>query len=285
MRILIVGAGWLGQALAIKLQAQGHQLVVTKTTSEGVANLQALGLDARLLALPAAPEQTLVHPLAGESFDWVIGAFPPGLRKATDAGLDDYANRWQHLMDLTRELNIKRCMMISTTGVYPSVAQRMQEDDASFEKAKQSEQFSVKAKAILKAEDVAIRSETPSVILRCSGLIGPERHPKRFVQYMKTISTLAPANMVHQADVIAACEFMIEQDIQNQVLNLTSPKTVDKASFYQAALGDTPLTDYVELSQQADKYICADKILGLGFEFIYSDSLAAVKALNKTQVD
>lgn len=286
--ILIVGAGWLGAPMAKVFAEQGHQVWATRTSAEGVATLTAQGIQGLEFALSAEPvSKQAVQAQKGElltatglaHFDIIIGAFPPKLRHAvTDVAMRGYANRWQHLGSLAKALDVKQILMISTSGVYPDMPKLMHEDDASFIQASQSDAFSDKSKAMLAAEQAVIDSQVPYCILRCAGLIGPNRHPKRFVQHLKTVSSLAKANMVHQADVIGICQYMIEQSISNQVLNVSIPSDLTKAQFYQAALGSEPLTDFVTLNQTPNKEVSPSKLIGLGYRFIYPDLYSAIDA-------
>lgn len=114
------------------------------------------------------------------------------------------------------------------------------------------------------------------VILRCSGLFGPQRHPSRFVRNLKQISRLAPANMVHQTDVIRAITFAIDH-LSCEVMNVTTPETVSKALFYQAAIKsakvDTPMPPLTETS---DKLISAEKLCQAGFKYRFQTTLEAL---------
>ena len=133
---------------------------------------------------------------------------------------------------------------------------------------------------MLQAEQHVIDSGLDYVIVRCSGLIGPKRHPSRFAARLAQVSQLAPANMLHQKDAIGALIFASEK-LSNQVVNATTPQTVSKAEFYQAALAaaelDSPLPPIVDI---ADKRILSDKLSQLGYQFHYSHTLEAL-ALNE----
>ena len=125
--------------------------------------------------------------------------------------------------------------MVSSTGVYPEVAKTMTEDDASLSIASHNKDFTLKSKVMLQAEQHVIDSGIKYAIVRCSGLVGPDRHPSRFVGKMKQVSSSAPANMLHLTDAIGVVSFMSTLT-SNAIVNATTPNTVSKAEFYQAAL-------------------------------------------------
>lgn len=144
--------------------------------------------------------------------------------------------------------------MISSTTVYPNLASDMEEADASLSLAADSPYFSDNARIMLQAEQHVIDSNISFVIMRCSGLIGPDRHPSRFAMRLKQVSRKAPANMLHQDDAVSAVKFALD-NLSNQVINVTTPHTVSKAEFYQAAINKSE--SEIPLPQSQNKQISA----------------------------
>lgn len=129
---------------------------------------------------------------------------------------------------------------------------------------------------MLQAEQYVIDSGIDYVIVRCSGLIGSDRHPSRFAMRLKQVSRKAPANMVHQNDAVAATAFALNQ-IDNEVVNATTPNTVSKAEFYQAAITQSDLDIALPpVTETADKRILADKLVALGYQFQFNSTLDAL---------
>ncbi|MDF5539224.1 NAD-dependent epimerase/dehydratase family protein, partial [Vibrio parahaemolyticus] len=157
---------------------------------------------------------------------------PPGFRKGRG---QEYAQQWQILANAAKQNNVEKLLMISSTTVYPNLASDMEEADASLSLAAESPYFSDNARIMLQAEQHVIDSNINFVILRCSGLIGPDRHPSRFAARLQQVSRKAPANMLHQDDAVSAAKFALG-NLSNQVINVTTPHTVSKAEFYQAAI-------------------------------------------------
>lgn len=152
----------------------------------------------------------------------------------------------------------------------------MYEQDASLELATNNDEFSANAKKMLQAEQTVIDSGLDYVIVRCSGLIGPDRHPARFASRLKQVSRLAPANMLHLYDAIGATVFAIEH-LNHTVVNATTPATVSKAEFYQAALKAANLDEELPpIVDVADKRIVSDKLIKAGYKFHYSHTLEAL---------
>jgi len=269
--IAIVGAGWLGLPLTQRLHSEGQSVFGTRTTSERLEELEKLSLPCFALKLDS--EQSVANPLVinqlqSRNVQTLVGAFPPGFKKGQGKA---YANQWQALVNSALKAGVKKIVMISSTSAYSNANQTMFEHDACLSLAENNDLFSENARTMLIAEQSLIDSGIDYVILRCSGLFGPNRHPARFVSKMTSISNVAPVNMVHLEDVINAVIFSLSK-ITNQVVNVTSPNTVTKYEFYnQAILNSDEESQMPELNNIPAKRISAEKIVQLGFQFQYEN--------------
>ncbi|RTZ15723.1 NAD-dependent epimerase/dehydratase family protein [Vibrio aquaticus] len=270
--ITVIGGGWLGRPLAHYLETIGHQTYVSKTTNEGVQQLKQESLNAFEFDLNA-PLEDLIALLSKQSPDIVIGCFPPGFRSG---GGVQYVEHWKKLVEACLAAEVTKLVMVSSTTVYPDTADAMLEDQASLSLSQSHDQFGDKAKIMLQAEQYVKDSGLKFGVVRCSGLVGPERHPSRFAPRLKQVSDLAPANMLHLTDAVGAVSFVANLE-QNCVVNATTPNTVSKAEFYQAALdsvgSNEPLPPIVHI---ADKRIVADALINLGYRFHHLHTLELV---------
>ncbi len=271
-RIGIVGGGWLGLPLSQYLANLGHSVVVTKTSLEGAkqastADIPAIVVDLAQGASSAASAFGSFQPQI------LIGCFPPGFRRGNG---DEYAQFWQHLVDTAKTLKVEKVVMVSSTTVYPNRAESMSEEMATLEQAQSNDQFSTNALIMLQAEQALIDSGIEFAIVRCSGLVGPNRHPARFVTHLKQVSDQAPANMLHLTDAIGSVSYAAFH-IDNQVVNATTPNTTSKAEFYRTAVerSGQELT-LPPLVHDADKHIRADKLSELGYKFHFQHTLEII---------
>lgn len=270
--ITVVGGGWLGKPLSQYLTSIGYQVFTSKTTPEGAAELEQQGLNSFVCDLNLGHEQ-LKDQLNTAPSEIVIGCFPPGFRRG--AG-DNYVSQWQNLIQAAKQSAAQRIVMVSSTTVYPNTATEMVEEDASLALAQSHSLFSDNAITMLKAEQALIDSGLSYAIVRCSGLVGPDRHPSRFAARLKQVSEQAPANMLELKDAIGAVSYMALAT-HNTVVNATTPNTVSKAQFYQAALDSVGSSDPLPpVVQQPDKRIMADKIIALGYRFHFDHTLELV---------
>ncbi|MGL4828392.1 MAG: NAD(P)H-binding protein [Vibrio sp.] len=271
-RVAIIGAGWLGLPLAQWLKQQGHTVYATRTTLEGSKAVQAQGLESFVCQLDQP--DGLSDALLERQCDTLIGCFPPGFRQGNG---EQYATHWQLLITQAKQANIQKLIMISSTSVYPGIAKPMNEQDASLALALDNSAFDLKARTLLKAEQHVLTSGMDYTIVRCSGLIGPKRHPSRFVSKMPQVSRLAPANMLHLYDAIGIVHFALEH-LPNSIVNATTPNTVSKAEFYQAALDAVGShTSLPTVCDTEDKHILCDKLLAAGYRFHFSHTREALQ--------
>ncbi|NOI69757.1 NAD(P)H-binding protein [Vibrio owensii] len=271
---LIVGAGWLGTPLAQTLIDQGHQVTVTRRSQTRLDEFPLTSVQPALLDLNEPhSQQQLIELIEQHQIERIVGAFPPGFRKGNG---QEYAQQWQRLVSAAKQSSVNKLLMVSSTTVYPNLAVDMKEEDATLALAQASEHFSDNARIMLQAEQYVIDSGIDYAIVRCSGLIGSDRHPSRFAMRLKQVSRKAPANMVHQNDAVAATAFALNQ-IDNEVVNATTPNTVSKAEFYQAAITQSDLDIALPpVTETADKRILADKLVALGYQFQFNSTLDAL---------
>lgn len=271
---LIVGAGWLGTPLAQTLIDQGHQVTVTRRSQTRLGEFPLTSVQPALLDLNEPhSQQQLSELIEQHQIERIVGAFPPGFRKGNG---QEYAQQWQRLVSAAKQSSVNKLLMVSSTTVYPNLAVDMKEEDATLALAQTSEHFSDNARIMLQAEQYVIDSGIDYAIVRCSGLIGSDRHPSRFAMRLKQVSRKAPANMVHQNDAVAATAFALNQ-IDNEVVNATTPNTVSKAEFYQAAITQSDLDIALPpVTETADKRILADKLVALGYQFQFNSTLDAL---------
>ncbi|EGR4671689.1 NAD(P)H-binding protein [Vibrio parahaemolyticus] len=271
---LIVGAGWLGTPLAQALLVEGHDVVITRRSQARLDERPSTIANAALLDLnDENAAQKLDEIIQSNHIERIVGAFPPGFRRGSGR---EYTQQWSTLVKAAKQHAIEKLVMISSTTVYPNLPTEMKEESASLALAQTHPNFSDNAKIMLEAEQSVIDSGINYAILRCSGLIGPDRHPARFAMRLKQVSRKAPANMLHQSDAVAVAQFALDH-LSNQIINVTTPHTVSKAEFYQAAITKSGAEiSLPPVTEDADKHILADKLVSLGYQFRFNSTLDAL---------
>ncbi|MCU8012626.1 MAG: NAD(P)-binding domain-containing protein [Shewanella sp.] len=272
--VALVGCGWFGFALAKQLVHEGYRVTGCKRSAEELSVLTEVGIEAYPLQLgheaSSAPDAQALSGLF--QTDYLVVNIPPRLKRGNAAYLEEL----QQLIALTQGWQYQRIVFISTTGVYPTQDKLMTEADAIAE--------SSDSQVLLDAE--ALFQALPhTCIVRFAGLVGPKRHPGRFLAGKTDVSGANVAvNLVHLSDCVHAVSAILAATHSGlsvaPIYNLCAPSHPTKAEFYQAAAESLGLVA-PEFNQQSmpSKVIQADAIVtDLGFRYQYVSPLDMLAA-------
>lgn len=270
-KIIIVGCGWLGQQVAPELTAAGWQVFGSRRSAAAAQSLTT-PINGVVLPLHSTELSPALQALFRDA--WVICTIPPGGR-AAGGSTTDYLLVLKTLALLCQQAGIKGGIHISSTGVYQGLAGEV--DETAVLKQEHPRV------ALLAAGEQLLRASGPWLTLRLSGLMGPGRHPGRFVQG-KTLSGAAyPVNMVHSADVAQALLAIIGNwPLPSHCYNLSSPEWVTKQDFYQAAcaqLGTSPPVSFTTEAPEPARQVLANAICrDTGFRYQFAEAWQALQA-------
>jgi len=219
----IIGCGWLGLALAKKCIAKSLDVIVTTQSEASLAKARASGLQGHLLSFPLETKHKKHYPVFNQ--DVLIVCFPPKLRH----GQKDYAQNIENLVKWSKKHNTQKIMLISTTAVYQGYTGEVDEHTHL--------KVDIEKVAILaEAEQHVCSFSDDSAVLRCAGLVGPERHPGDFFAKGRVVkSPNAYVNLVHQFDVVEHILAFIVDQLPGGIYNCVSDMQVTKHHFYEVA--------------------------------------------------
>jgi len=253
--IAIAGCGWVGQALTKELVANHYQVVATTSTPEKLALLTELGATAQILTLPEGnidAYQWLTN------VDTLIISITPRFKR----GEQDYPDKVNELVNMAQYYNVENLIMLSSTGVYDGVKGNASEHQ-------KLPLLASKALLLYQAEQRVLSANLRSVVLRLAGLVGPKRHPARFMaNKVEVPNPKSPVNLVHQADVVSALRLVIENKAANGVYNVASDTHPTRKNFYSQACIQQDLVP-PSFSEQKDKdhrIVTNDKLKELGWK-------------------
>ena len=270
----IIGCGWLGKALAKDLlkkdSGQMCSILATSQSTENIEMLQQLGIKATELTLPATRAELNKHPIFEQ--ENIIICIPPKLKY----GQSDYSDKIQQLVHAAEFNQVKRLIMVSTTAVYNGLTGDVDEQSAL--------EFSAEKVSIMnKAEQALLSFEGNSAIIRLAGLIGPERHPGRFLSRGKKISNgNAWVNLIHQKDAVGLLKCLLLQQELTGIFNGVSKTKASKNEFYQAAAKSVglPMPEFLVDDQITESLNGKSKKINgtrtcrqLAYQFVYADLL------------
>ena len=265
-KVGIVGLGWLGLPLAQSLAAAGMQVVGSKTTRDGVEAARMCGIESYLLELTPEPVCEADDLAALLSVDALVITLPAS---RTAAGGEGYRRSVQALVDSALAFNVPRIIFTSSTSVYG-------ERSGVVKESSELTPVTVAGRTLQELEDWLHDLPHTSVdILRLSGLVGPERHPGRFLAGKEGLSNGEQGvNLVHLDDVISAIRLLLQRPTGGHLYNLCAPGHPTRAQFYPTVarqLGLTPPTFTPdEETKDGGKIVDGSKICReLGFEYAY----------------
>ncbi|MGL4713161.1 MAG: SDR family NAD(P)-dependent oxidoreductase, partial [Shewanella sp.] len=254
---------------AKQLVQEGYRVTGCKRSAENLSVLTAAGIKAYPLQL-GSEAQSLPDAKALTGLfqtDYLVVNIPPRLKRGNAAYLEEL----QQLIALTQGWQYQQIVFISSTGVYPTQDKRMTEADAMAESSDSQ---------VLLAAEALFQALPHTCIVRFAGLVGPKRHPGRFLAGKTDVSGANVAvNLVHLSDCVRAVSTILAAAHSGfsvaPIYNLCAPIHPTKAEFYQAGALSLGLVA-PEFNQQSmpSKVIQADAIVtDLGFRYQYLSPL------------
>lgn len=266
-KVAIVGLGWLGMPLAMALTVRGWQVTGSKTTPDGVEAARRCGIDAVQLEL--TPE---IHCEAADlevllQVDALVVTLPAS---RTAEGGESYMQAVQNVVDTALAYNVPRIIFTSSTSVYGNANGTMKENSTLAPET-------VAGRTLVALEHWLHDLPGTSVdIIRLAGLVGPGRHPGRFLAGKTGVEKGSHGvNLVHLDDVVEAIMLLLQTPKGGRIYNLCAPKHPTRETFYPSVsrqLGLTPPTFLPSLPGDSGKLIDGTRICNeLGFEYLYND--------------
>ena len=205
--ISILGCGWLGLSLALKLRSKGYSIKGSTTSKIKIAKLESNGLQPFIIDL-SNRESEFKNFLNSEV---LIIAIP-------SKNIAGFKNLIFHI----ENSKIKNILFISSTSVYPNSNSIITEENLIH-------------KTPLYEIEMLFKTNTnfKSTILRFGGLIGYDRKPGNFFKNGKIINHPdAFVNLIHRDDCIQIIKEIIAKNIWSKTLNACTDTHPKKRDFY-----------------------------------------------------
>lgn len=221
--VAIIGFGWLGKALTADYIGQKIATIATTRDKEKLKDIQALGAMSSLLSLPVEPNDKQVSVIF--SYHHLIICIPPYFKK----GQKDYPDKIAQIVALAEQGGVESIILISSTAAYQGHVGDVDEYTVPHRELE-------KVDLICAAEQAVLNFSRRGIVLRCAGLVGPNRHPGRFFSKGREISDPhAYVNLVHQDDVVSLCHLLMQNPKARGIYNCVSQTQVTKQHFYTVA--------------------------------------------------
>lgn len=239
--IAILGAGWLGTALAKKLQLN-HQVKVSTRTVEKQVILTQEHLNTFIVDLDT-PDN--FNSFFNDVDVLIISLTPQPI--AIFRKIETFIKTHQ----------IKHVLLFSSTGIYNDLEGVVTEiSDLNIH---------LPRVALLKEiEDVFLENTSfKATILRLGGLIGPNRHPVNSLAKKERIADgNEPINIAYQKTIITYIEFLLTQELPNSIFNIVEDDHRSKQTYYTEAaeILNLKLPKFIFNEQPKNRIVSAQKI-------------------------
>ena len=265
MKILVIGAGWLGTQLATQLKADGHELwLSSRSASKSSVVTEQFGHFVLDLAQSVRPTAEL----ASLFKDALILCTVPASRSDGEG----YIRALTQLATLMKQLGAAACIHLSSTGIYEGLTGNVDE--------KSQLQLADPRIALLDTGEKLLAAAVPCCTLRLAGLIGPGRHPARFLSGKQAGAADLAVNMVHSSDICIAVSAIVQQQLWPELFNLSCPEFCSKAEFYLTACElaslPAPLFEPNSTATPSRRVLSAKSQTITGFHYQFESALAAL---------
>jgi len=246
MNISVLGCGWLGLPLAKKLLAEGHTVKGSTTNRDKMASLTAEGIiPFRIQIFEEGVQGDLTSFLSDAEI--LIIDIPPGTRQDPET---NFVGKTGRLKEFIERSPVKHVLFVSSTSVYEDTEAipEYTEDDPANGTSPNSLQLRGAETLLKKCENCTVS------IVRFGGLIGPGRHPVKYLAGRKNIANPgAPVNLIHQEDCIGIILAIIEKNAWGDVFNAVNPEHPSKEEYYRRMAADRNLAIPEFDTQQVSK--------------------------------
>lgn len=263
---LILGCGYVGEALARRWKAQGHRVTVTTTRNERVPALSQVADE--VLVLQGREQDALREALRDK--EWV--AVTIAARHTNDYADAYLATAIQLTAALAVADTLRQIVYTSSTSVYGDCGGRIvNEDETVHPQSPQGEILCQTEQVLLQATDSGRRV----CILRLGEIIGPGRE---LLDRLRRLGGMALPGDGHQfanlsplATIVDALDFACEKELQG-IFNLCLDTHLTRRQLYRAICSENGLPE-VRWSgfgggiHSGNKRISSQKIVASGFTF------------------
>ncbi|MDF0707832.1 MAG: NAD(P)-binding domain-containing protein [Bacteroidota bacterium] len=222
-KIGVLGCGWLGLPLAVKLIEKGYLVKGTTTTDDKVEVLKTEEIVPYKVKLS---ENGIQGDITGflEQIGTLIIDVPPKLR---GEHTESFVEKMKFLLKEIEKSQISHILFVSSTAVYGNAAGKVSEDSPVLPVTESGKQL-VESEKLFR-ENKSFKT----TIIRFGGLIGNDRHPVTMLSGRKDLSGgNHPINLIHRKDCIHMIITILENAYWDRIFNGVYPHHPKKQVYY-----------------------------------------------------
>jgi nucleoside-diphosphate-sugar epimerase len=230
VRVLIIGCGYVGTALGVKLARDGHEVLGLRRSVPSDVDTAGPGIKF-FSADITRPEQLDRLPTP---FDWVVNCVASS-GGGVDAYRQVYLQGTKNLIDWLEKRPPTKFVYTSSTSVYG------QTDGGLVTETSPAEPAAEPARILVETEQTLLTAakarNLPFVILRVAGIYGPGRG-YWFKQFMKGEASIEGngdriLNMIHRDDTVGAVASALAAGRPGEIYNVVDDEPVTQLAFFQ----------------------------------------------------
>ena len=224
VRALIIGCGYVGEALGQRLIALGHDVTGVRRSPDHNTRLARLGI--RPVNLDITEDGALAK--LNDLYDWVVIAAASSRdgeeahRKVFGLGSENIA-RW------LKSVDARTVVFISSTSVYPQINGEWVSENSA------APPENGPGKILLEAEQTMATAGPTVTLLRSSGIYGPSRGHlfRRFMSGNAVVEGDGSRylNMVHRDDLVETIIAALQNGGRRGLYNITDDEPVTQLDF------------------------------------------------------
>lgn len=266
MKLIIMGAGYVGMELLRRFQSLQHEIYITTTTKERIKDLEAFGRQVLLLE-PKDKENKELNRLIASCDGMIILVAPKTKQHFFE---ETYINTAKQVVAALK-IREKPFYILYTSSI--SVCEGVPTDWVTEEMPLNPQ--SENAKLLLETERILLNSDADVCILRLGGIYGPGRElinrAKRFSGKRMESSGNEPTNHIHLEEIVAGILFCLNNSLKG-IYNLVNDHHPTRKELYSKLCKlcelPPPLWDQENSVKSAKGYkVSNQKIKDAGFFF------------------
>jgi nucleoside-diphosphate-sugar epimerase len=268
--VSVLGCGWLGLPLALRLLDDGWLVRGSTTDTQKIPRLQSLGIDP--FVIHASPEVSGDH-ISRFFQSRILWLNIPFRRDLVDP--DYYRIQVESVVNHAVEGGVEWIIFASSTSVYPAAMSLADESTPFVPETPRSEILFGVEKYLLESDHF------DATVIRFAGLFGPDRQVGKWLAKKNgIIEGDSPINLIHLDDCIGIATSILEQNSRREIFNACADEHPTREALYKAAakVAGLPVPEFSRgVTSHPGKIVCNRKVKEtLGYQFLYPDPLSVV---------
>ena len=255
--VLIIGAGWLGKDLAVKLAISGHSVIAVSRNAKTCQELESIAIKTLELHIDSKEK---IDALPKSSIAIIL--LPPSSVRETS--FSTYSELIHQICTKLPERGINYLIQVSSTGIYPAQTGYYTEESETG--------TGLRAAELKSAEKEVLSSGIKAAVIRAGGLCGTDRHPAIWNSQPSAMNASDAVNMIWKDDLIGIILHLIS-NLCEGIYNAVAPEHPDRREFYNYCYKqlNKPMPSFTTETESVKRIILSNKIVNSGFNFGFPD--------------